>query len=64
MTGLSGKKTTQTGNETGPTHLQHPGMGVEAQGEWKDRLSKKHPSWKEVLNKVKAGPGKKAKDLY
>ena len=41
-----------------------PGMGVEAQGEWKDRLTKKHPGWKEVLNKVKAGPGKKAKDLY
>lgn len=41
-----------------------PGLGVEQTGEWKDKLNKKHPSWKEVLNKVKAGPGKKAKDLY
>ena len=40
-----------------------PGVGIEV-GEWKDKLTKKHPGWKEVLNKVKAGPGKKAKDLY
>ena len=40
-----------------------PGVGIEV-GEWKDKLTKKHPGWKEVLNKVKAGPGKKARDLY
>ena len=40
-----------------------PGCGLEV-GEWKDRLNKKHPGWKEVLKKASAGPGKKAKDLY
>ena len=33
-------------------------------GEWKDKLNKAHPGWKEVLNKAAAGPGKKAKNLY
>ena len=38
-------------------------MAAEA-GEWKDKLIKQRPGWKEVLNKVKNSPKSKAKDLY
>ena len=33
-------------------------------GEWKSKLVNKHSGWGEVLDRVKAAPGSKAKDLY
>lgn len=33
-----------------------PGLGLEV-GEWKDKLVKNNPGWKEVLDKVKKAPG-------
>lgn len=33
-------------------------------GEWKDKLMKAHPDWKEVLNKVSNAPGSSARNLY
>ena len=40
-----------------------PGLGLEF-GEWKDKLMKKNPGWKEVLKKVEKAPGARAKNLY
>lgn len=40
-----------------------PSLGLEV-GEWKDKLNKSHPGWKEVLQKVEKSPGRKAKNLY
>ena len=39
-----------------------PGTGEV--GEWKDKLAKSHPGWKEVMKKVEKAPGRKAKNLY
>jgi hypothetical protein len=32
-------------------------------GEWRDKLSKNHPSWNEVLKKVGSSPGSKIKKI-
>ena len=33
-------------------------------GEWKDKMMKQRPGWKEVLDRVKEAPGSKSKNLY
>ena len=38
-----------------------PGLGVEAVGEWQDKLHKKHPSWNEVLKKSEKSGGIRAR---
>ena len=38
--------------------------GVGEHGEWKDKLNKKHPGWKEVLKRAEQAPGSRAKNLY
>lgn len=40
-----------------------PALGLEV-GEWKDKLNKKHPGWKEVLKRAEQAPGSRAKNLY
>ena len=38
--------------------------GMAEIGEWKDKLNKNHPGWKEVMKKVEKAPGARAKNLY
>ena len=38
--------------------------GVGEVGEWKDKMLKKNPGWKQVLDKVKRSPGSRAQNLY
>lgn len=37
--------------------------GIAEVGEWKDKLGKKHPGWKEMLNRFNKIPGSKVEKI-